>query len=112
LATICSLHGHAVDNRPSPPQKRFTLKERLFPQRYLGSTYHCIANLKQIDGAIQQWALVNKKTDGDKPPPGGFAVWLKGGEIAPCPEGGKYAFTYVSNAPVCTRAISLGHSLP
>ncbi len=53
----------------------------------------CIQNLKQIDGAVKQWALENKKT--------AFATYkltdpallkfLKGSVLPKCPDGGVYS---------------------
>lgn len=73
----------------------------------------CIANLKQIDGAQQQWALENNKLDTDKYDPAGVATYLKGGRMLTCPDGGSYALGInVSSPPTCTLAKTLGHSLP
>ncbi len=70
----------------------------------------CIANLKQIDGAVQQWALENKKVATDT-----YAVsdttllsYLKGSALPPCPASGTYAGTTVSASPTCTVG---GHTL-
>ncbi len=73
----------------------------------------CIANLKQIDGANQQWALENKKTDSDMVDPKGSVTYLKGGVAPTCPAGGSYTIAvWVSNPPTCTLSKTLGHSLP
>ncbi|MBI1755941.1 MAG: prepilin-type N-terminal cleavage/methylation domain-containing protein [Fimbriimonas ginsengisoli] len=68
----------------------------------------CIANLKQIDSAKEQWAMDNKKNTGDVP------VW---GDLTPtymksqptCAGGGVYAILGVGTNPTCTIA---GHALP
>jgi prepilin-type N-terminal cleavage/methylation domain-containing protein len=73
----------------------------------------CIANLKQIDGAGQQWALENKKTDSDTVDSAESIKYLKGGNAPSCPAGGSYTIAVtVSNAPTCNLASTLGHSLP
>ena len=73
----------------------------------------CIFNLKQIDGAIQQWALENKKLDSDVPELAAAAKYLKGGELPKCPHGGSYsAGKTVADAPKCSLGATLGHSLP
>ncbi len=73
----------------------------------------CIANLKQIDGANQQWALENKKTDSDMVDAKASVVYLKGGVAPTCPAGGSYTIAvWVSNPPTCTLSKTLGHSLP
>jgi hypothetical protein len=74
---------------------------------------NCITNLKQLDGAIQQWALENKKLDSDVPDLAAAAKYLKGGVLPQCPHGGSYAAgKTVADAPTCTKAKELGHSLP
>ena len=63
----------------------------------------CIANLKQLDGAAQQWALENKKSGTDTVSAALVTDYLKGGAVPTCPAGGAYttAFT-VSGTPTCT----------
>ena len=77
----------------------------------------CIANLKQIDGAVQQWALEQKKvasdtyalTDTD------LLAYMKGSTLpgnGTCPAGGTYgAGATVSASPTCTLSTSQGHTL-
>ena len=73
----------------------------------------CIANLKQIDGAVQQWALENKKAATDT-----YAIsdttmlaYLKGSTLPACPGGGAYsAGTTVSGSPSCSLSAD-GHTL-
>jgi prepilin-type N-terminal cleavage/methylation domain-containing protein len=78
----------------------------------------CINNLRQISGAVQQWALEN-----NKPPSAnvGFAnvsPYLKSAVI--CPSGGtkfsdSYSLTTVSTNPVCVSSgggAAVGHLLP
>ena len=73
----------------------------------------CIANLKQIDGANQQWALENKKTDSDTVDSSASVKYLKGGNAPTCPAGGAYTINVaVSNPPTCNLSSTLGHSLP
>ena len=77
--------------------------------RNTSSASSCINGLRQIDAAIQQWALDNHKTTNDMP------TWadLNGYMISMpvCPDGGKYWIGRVADRPRC----SLGgtyHSLP
>ncbi len=76
----------------------------------------CVANLKQIDGAIQQWALENKKVDSNPVDLEAAKKYLKGGVLPTCPSGaGSYAAgTTVADAPTCTFRYQSGegHSLP
>ena len=70
----------------------------------------CIANLKQIDGAAQQWALENKKSSTDTLTLQNAADFLKGSTAPVCPAGGTYAVTTVNASPTCDKT-SDGHSL-
>lgn len=69
----------------------------------------CIANLKQIDGAVQQWALENKKTSTDTYALASITDFLKGSVMPVCPAGGTYAAgATVADNPTCTIP---GHTL-
>jgi hypothetical protein len=68
----------------------------------------CINNLRQIDGAKQQWALENKRDANAVPTPTDLAVYLKNG-LPSCPSGGTYMINNVAMAPTCTTP---GHALP
>ena len=52
----------------------------------------CINNMRQIDSAIQQWALENGKKDNDPVTSTDVAVYIKGGTIKfpSCPAGAAY----------------------
>jgi prepilin-type N-terminal cleavage/methylation domain-containing protein len=74
----------------------------------------CIANLKQLDGAVQQWALENKKTSTDTYLFTDTTVlqYLKGTVLPACPAGGTYSpGASVANTPLCSLSASQGHSL-
>jgi general secretion pathway protein G len=63
----------------------------------------CIANLKQIDGAKQTWALEQKKVGTDTP----VATDLYGTDKyirdqPGCPAGGTYTVNNVNTKPTCT----------
>ncbi|MEQ2007091.1 MAG: prepilin-type N-terminal cleavage/methylation domain-containing protein [Limisphaerales bacterium] len=71
----------------------------------------CIANLKQIDGAVQSWALENKKaaTDTYAMTDTTLLEYLKGSLLPACPGSGTYAAGgTVSGSPTCSVA---GHTL-
>src|SRR5258706_5124264 len=51
----------------------------------------CINNLRQIDGAKQQWALENRQTDAAVPVATDITPYLKGGAMPLCPAAGTYA---------------------
>jgi prepilin-type N-terminal cleavage/methylation domain-containing protein len=64
----------------------------------------CINNLRQIDGAIQQWALENKQAAAAKVVSTDVLPYLKSAVI--CPAGGKlfsdsYTVTDVQTKPIC-----------
>lgn len=61
----------------------------------------CIARLKQLDGAIQQWALENKMTSNSAVNPEGIKDYIKGRQLPVCPAGGAYSFTIVKDVPRC-----------
>ena len=73
----------------------------------------CIANMKQIEGAVQQWALEQKKV--------ATSTWtiteptllpfMKGSLMPTCPAtGGAYVGSTVGSNPTCPNAL-LGHTL-
>ena len=63
----------------------------------------CINNLRQIDGAAQQFALENRKSTGDAISyPGDLTPYIKlnsAGSIPICPAGGSYADATVGAVP-------------
>jgi len=73
----------------------------------------CISNLKQIDGAIQQWALENKMKETEASNLAAAIKYLKDGKLPKCPSGGSYAAgKTVGDAPTCSLGVTLGHTLP
>ena len=59
---------------------------------------HCINNLKQIDGAVSEWAIENNKTNGTPFTLDDLKPYIKlnsKGEIPGCPQGGKYTLYVV-----------------
>lgn len=71
----------------------------------------CIANLKQIDGAVQQWALENKKLAADRYSlqDANLLAYLRGSVLPRCPANGTYTHgATVSAEPTCSIA---GHTL-
>jgi len=69
----------------------------------------CINNLRQLDGAKQQWALENRKTEAAVPTEQEVAVYLKDNTVPKCPGGGAYALNSVAAHPTCSIQ---GHALP
>jgi hypothetical protein len=61
----------------------------------------CASNLRQIDGAKEQWALENRAPAGTQVGLGQIAPFIKGGELR-CPSGGVYTIGRIDEAPRCT----------
>ena len=72
----------------------------------------CIANLKQIDGAKQTWALENRKVNTDTPVATdlyGATVYIR--DTPTCPStGGAYTIGTVAVRPLCT-GVPASHTL-
>jgi hypothetical protein len=74
----------------------------------------CINNLRQIDGAINEWALENGKATGAMPTMADIKPYIKlnaDGEIPGCPAGGTYTLHPVGSHLQVTCSIP-GHALP
>ena len=76
----------------------------------------CINNLRQIDGAVQQWALENRQAGGASPQSSDVLKYLK--NDVTCPAGGtsstftdSYQLNGVTNKPTC-KIVSSTHVLP
>ncbi len=69
----------------------------------------CINNLRQIDGAKEQWALENKKSSGTATVDTEVNAYIKGGAPS-CPGGGTYTYDVIDTNPSCSLSAS-GHSL-
>jgi len=63
----------------------------------------CISNLRQIDGAKQQWALENKKQTTDTPTAQELDAYLhRSFTTLKCPAGGVYTINAVGEKPACS----------
>ena len=51
----------------------------------------CLNNIRQIENAVQQWAMENKKTDNDYAFSTDIAPYIKNRIFPTCPSGGTYA---------------------
>lgn len=68
----------------------------------------CINNLRQLDGAVQQWAVEQKKLSSEKVTFNDITPYLR--QTPSCPLNGKYTVgPTAANVPTCTIA---GHALP
>jgi len=77
----------------------------------------CINNLRQYDGAVQQWALENKKTSTDTYTMTSLQPYIKltsGGNLPACPAGGTYSpGANVAATPTCNLSTAAApHKLP
>jgi hypothetical protein len=63
----------------------------------------CISNLRQIDGAKQEWALENKKQTTDTPTAQELeAILHRSLTTLQCPAGGVYTINAVGQEPTCS----------
>jgi len=77
----------------------------------------CINNLRQYDGAVQEWALENRKASSDPYGLTSIQPYVKldsTGNLPACPAGGAYASGgNVTNSPTCTLSTATApHKLP
>jgi prepilin-type N-terminal cleavage/methylation domain-containing protein len=78
----------------------------------------CINNLRQIDSAVQTWALENKKAPDAAVAYTDISSYMKNSVV--CPAGGttfadSYKVDFVTNKPTCTSTggkAANGHQLP
>jgi len=84
--------------------------------RQNSQTKTCVNNLRQIDGAVQQWALENKQAPAASPDDADVLAYLKSEVI--CPAGGttfadSYDVQTVADKPLCLKVPGAGnHELP
>jgi prepilin-type N-terminal cleavage/methylation domain-containing protein len=66
----------------------------------------CIANLKQMDSAKEQWAMDNKAATGAAVNMSDIAgTYMKGAATGPvCPAGGTYTVAVVGTNPSCSKS--------
>lgn len=84
----------------------------LFRSRATAQTKTCVANLMQINGAKQRWAIDQSKKGIHVPGKTdlvGADLYIK--EFPICPSGGVYAINAVQTDPTCTLSTSDGHSV-
>jgi len=78
----------------------------------------CINNLRQLDAAVNQFALENHKTNGEHINfPNDLTPYIKqnaAGKIPGCPAGGTYYINKVGDTPICTlgNTVTPSHFLP
>jgi hypothetical protein len=77
----------------------------------------CINNLRQIDGAKNEWALENNKTNGTPVTVADIKPYIKpdaSGNLPKCPAGGTYTIGVVGEPPTCSlgTTVTPAHVLP
>jgi general secretion pathway protein G len=75
--------------------------------RTTSQTNSCINNLRQIDGAEQQWALENQQLSTATPAQASLTPYLgrgSNGQWPTCPANGSYTINDVSTPPTCNIA--------
>jgi prepilin-type N-terminal cleavage/methylation domain-containing protein len=75
----------------------------------------CINNLRQIDGAKQQWALEQHQVSTATPVSADIQPYLgrgAAGTYPTCPASGAYTIAAVNVPPSCSLNGSQGHKLP
>ena len=77
----------------------------------------CINNLRQMDGAAQEWALEYKQNNSSSVGTTDITPYIKltsGGALPPCPGGGSYAASWtVATHPSCSLSTATpSHALP
>jgi len=70
----------------------------------------CIANLHEIDGAKELWAIEYRKAQGSVVRQKDILPYLRGQRMPVCPAKGFYSIRVLGRDPTCTRA-RLGHVL-
>jgi len=69
-------------------------------ERNTPSSNACVNNLRQIEGAKDQWALENHKSTNDVPLMSDLSPYL--GHSLVCPQGGAYALERVGQPATCS----------
>lgn len=85
------------------------LRNAVVHREQIDQRNQCINNLRQLDGAKQQWALENGKPATAIPTGRDIAPYLPGNKLPMCPSGGTYTLNAVGQEPTCSYP---GHALP
>ncbi|MBN1672262.1 MAG: hypothetical protein JXR37_14575 [Kiritimatiellae bacterium] len=81
----------------------------LTPAQAQAARIRCINNLRQIDGAKEQWAMAENQPATAHPRPEDISPYIKGGwKAMVCPAGGKYTINRLGVDPTCSVP---GHEL-
>ena len=66
----------------------------------------CVNNLRQIEGAKEQWAVENNKQPNEIPTVANLSPYFKDDKFPICPSGGTYIIGRLDEDPKCTLADS------
>ena len=69
----------------------------------------CQNNLRRIDSGKEQWALAERKTDGDPIVTREVNQYIRGNTTPICPAGGAYSYLNIGSDPTCSTKESHGH---
>ena len=79
----------------------------------------CINNMRQLDAAVNQWALEMHKTTGQTPVTTDLTPYIKlnaANSLPPCPAGGTYSFAAIGTLPSITcslgSTVTPPHTMP
>lgn len=70
----------------------------------------CINNLRQIDAGKEQWAMAERKSDGDAVVTTSVDTYIKGSTTPDCPGGGTYDYRNIGSNPDCSIAAPTSHN--
>jgi myosin heavy subunit len=98
--------AQAAQNQSAELQEAFRRRYGVAPEQAAANA--CINNLRQIDGAKQQWALENRKFPNTPVNVADITPYFRSNTLPVCPLGGVYTLNTVAVVPTCTVA---GHTL-
>jgi hypothetical protein len=109
----------AVTPTPANPQQQQQMQQLMAENQQLRAQTQqiqvtnqaavCINNLRQLEGAKEQWALENQKPPGALVNPQDLQPYLQNKAIPTCPAGGAYTLNPIGIPPLCNIP---GHVVP
>lgn len=101
LAGLCAIILAAVALPGLDLARLFLVRSRCSP--VVAAKNSCINNLRQLDGAKEQWALENNLTNFSRVDVPAVLAYIKGGTLPVCPGGGNYHINNVGLPPYCSN---------
>jgi hypothetical protein len=111
ILAYCPIHHNVVYVDGSVAQLS---TQQISESKAISAANACINNLRQIDGAISEWALETRKQNGAVPTWNDVKQYIKldaNGAVPGCPAGGIYTLHPVGSNPQVSCSIP-GHVLP